>query len=280
MRFSYHTVYAGLLTCFVMVLTSSCKKKYGPIIEIPELKLKEGQTVRTIMESVSEEGTIAILGSDQAGTGELFVQRVRRFEKTKTPDGFRYNILQNDSATNLRWKNQDSPSETKSELIGRPIVAEKKEKEWEMKLAEGNANPEQQEEIDTFKAYANRKWLPSKPVKIGDSWSFEPKFITRIIHKDLEGSNTTGVMTLAAIKDGNAAVTIKILGGGKSVDAKGSIKKADVKLTGTVVYSLETGLELGLDIKGHITSGVQHTNGEIKAVKLPVVIKDRKKIIK
>jgi len=280
MKIAYHSFFVVLLACVSIVLSTSCKKKYGPIIEIPKLKLKEGQTVRTIMESVTEKGTIAILGSDQAGTGELFFQRVRRFEKTKTKEGFRYSILQNDSATNMRWKNKDSPSETKSELIGRPIDAVKKEDGWKLQLAEGNASPEQQDEIDNFEAYANRDWLPLKPIKVGDSWSFNPKFITRIINKDLEASETTGIMTLVAIKDSNAAVSVKIIGGGQSVDEKGAIKKADVNLVGTVVYSLETGLEVGLDMKGYITSGIQNTNGEIKAVKLPVVIKDRKIILK
>ena len=54
---------------------------------------------------------------------------------------------------------------------------------------------------------------------------------------------------------------------------------ASINLTGMVVFSLETGLDIGLDLKGNVTSGVQYTNGEIKAVLLPIVIKIRKKIL-
>ncbi len=279
MRIAYQSLFTSLVTCVLFGLSISCKKTYGPIVEIPELKLKEGQTVRTIMETVTEKGTMTIVGSDQAGIGELFMQRVRIFEQTKTKTGIRYDIQQNDSAANLRWKNQDTPSETKSELIGRPVDAVKEKGHWKLHLAEGSPSPTQQEEIDAFEAYANRGWLPLKPIKVGDSWAFDPKFISHIIHQDLANADATGVMTLKAIEEDKAAISIKIVGGGSSVDDKGSVSKAQVDLLGTVIYSLETGLEIGLNMKGYVTSGIQHSNGEIKAVKLPITITDRKKIL-
>lgn len=270
-----------IFSCLAVALSTSCKKAHDPNarIEIPELKLKKGQTVRTIMETLSEGGTMKILGSEQAGNGEMFIQRVRIFEMTKNKQGFLYKIQKNDSVASLMWKKQDIPSETKSTLIGRPVTAVKKDDQWILQLAEGNASPEQLEEIETFEAHANRGWRPKEPVKIGDSWTFEPKLISHIIHKDLENAEAVGTLTLLAVENGNAAISVKIKGGGTQVDEKGSISKADVDLTGSVIYSLETGLEIALDMKGYVTSGVQHTNGEIKAVRLPLLIKDRKKIL-
>ncbi len=270
-----------IFTCLTVTLSTSCKKATNPnaSIEIPELKLKNGQTIRTIIETLSEGGTMQILGSAQAGNGEMFIQRVRVFDMTKNKDHFVYDIQKNDSVASLMWKKQDIPSETKSTLIGRPITAVKKDGQWVLQLTEGNASPKQMEEIKTFEAHANRGWHPRGPVKIGDSWTFEPKFISHIIHKDLENVEAIGTLTLLAVEDGNAAISVKIKGGGTQVDEKGSISKADIDLTGSAIYSLETGLEIALDMKGHVTSGVQHTNGEIKAVRLPLVIKDRKKIL-
>lgn len=278
---SVRHILALAFVALTLTLLSSCKKNSDPnaAIEIPELKLKNGQTMRTIMETVTEKGTIQILNSEQAGSGEMFIQRVRIFEISKTKKGLLYKIQKNDSVASLLWKKEDIPSETKSTLVGRPITALKQNDQWILQLAEGNASPEQAEEIKAFEAYANRDWLPQKPVKIGESWTFEPNFISHVIHKDLKNADTVGTLTLLAVEDGNALISVKIKGGGSDVDEKGSISKAEVDLTGSVLYSLETGLEIALDLKGYVTSGVQHSNGEIKAVRLPMVIKDRKKIL-
>ena len=279
MKISYRLLFTRLIACLLFSLSISCKKKYGPIIEIPELKLKNGQTVRTILETVTEKGTMTIVGSDQAGIGELFVQRVRIFEKTKTKTGYRYDIQQNDSVANLHWKEKETPSETKSNLIGRPVDSVKEENGWKLHLVEGNPTVGQREEIDAFEAYANRNWLPTTPIKVGDSWSFKPHFISHIIHKDLANAKTSGIMTLKAIEGDKAAISVSIVGGGQTSDGNGTISKAQIDLKGTVIYSLETGLEVGLKMEGTVTSGIQLPNGEIKAVKLPMLINDRKKIL-
>ncbi len=268
-----------IFACLTITLSSSCKKKYGPIIEIPELKLKEGQTVRTIMETVTENGTMKIIGGKQNGTGNMFVQRVRIFEITRTANGYRYDIQQNDSAANLQWQGQEYPTETHTTLLGRPVVATQSDDGWDLELAEGNSSPEQEAEIEAIEAYANRDWLPGHPIKVGDTWPCKPGFIQHFVQTDLVSTDASGTLTLIAIEEGNAAVSVNIQGGGQQVDDKGTITKASINLTGTVVFSIDTGLDIGLDLKGNVTSGIQYANGEIKAVLLPVVIKVRKKIL-
>lgn len=236
--------------------------------------------MRTIMETLTENGTVKIVGGKQNGNGEMFIQRVRIFEKTRTKDGYKFDIQQNDSSASFRWGDQEHPSETHSALIGRPVIAKRGEDGWQLSLAEGNASPEQESEIEAFEAYANRDWLPGHPVKIGDSWPCKPGFIRHFINSDTTHTDASGTLTLLAIKDGNAAVSVHIEGSGTQVDEKkGTISKAGIDLRGTVVFSIKSGLDSGLDLKGKVTSGVQYSNGEIKAVLLPVVIKVRKKIL-
>jgi hypothetical protein len=280
MKIACHPFIGALACCLPISLSPSCKKADPTIVEIHELQLKEGQTVRTIMETLTENGTVKIVGGKQNGTGEMFIQRVRIFEKTRTKDGYKYDIQQNDSAASFRWGDQEHPSETHSALIGRPVTAKHGEDGWQLTLAEGNASPEQESEIEAFEAYANRDWLPGHPVEVGDSWPCKAGFIHHFINSDTTHTDASGTLTLLAIKDGNAAVSIHIEGKGTQVDEKkGTISKAGLDLRGTVVFSIKTGLDSVLDLKGKVTSGVQYSNGEIKAVLLPVEIKVRKKIL-
>ncbi|MFK5924203.1 MAG: hypothetical protein QM496_18655 [Verrucomicrobiota bacterium] len=268
------------LALVTLTLACSCKKSRDPgdAIELPELKLKKGQTVRAIMETVTENGTIKIVGGKENGSGTMFVQRVRVFEKTRTRDGFRYNIQKNDSNASFEWKGQETPSETHTTLTGRPVLATRGDDGWKMTLAEGHASPAQIAEIKAFEAYANRQWLPGHPVKIGDSWPCQPGFIKHFIQSDLIKTSTGGTLTLLSIEGDNAIVSVNIHGSGEHNDQK-TLSKASINLTGTAVFSIQTGLDLGLDLKGSVTSGVQHANGEIKAVLLPVTLKVRKKIL-
>ncbi len=279
MKFVLSPLFTSLALA-TLALACSCKKNRDPndAIELPELKLKKGQTVRTIMETVTEEGTIKIVGGKENGSGKMFVQRVRIFEKTRTEDGFRYNIQKNDSIASFEWKGQETPSETHTALTGRPVLSTRADDGWKMALAEGNASPEQIAEIKVFEAYANRQWLPGHPVKIGDSWPCQPGFIKHFIQSDLVKTNTGGTLTLLSIEDDNAVVSVNIHGSGEHSE-KGTLSKASIHLTGTAVFSIQTGLDLGLDLKGSVTSGVQHANGEIKAVLLPITLKVRKKIL-
>ena len=280
MKSAEHLVSIGfILSCLTISLSSSCKRGSASTIEIPELQIKEGQTVRTIMETVTENGTMRIVGGEQNGTGEMFVQRVRIFEKTRTANGYRYDIQKNDSTANFQWKNQEYPSETHTTLIGRPIVAKRGDEGWELELVEGNPSPEQEAEIEAFEAYANRDWLPGHPVKVGDSWPCKPGFIRHFVQSDLVQTDASGTLTLLTIEKGNAVISVNIQGKGEQADDKGTISKANINLIGTAVLHIETGLDLGLDLKGTVSSGVQQPNGEIKAVLLPVVIKVRKKIL-
>ncbi|MCF6313856.1 MAG: hypothetical protein L3J39_15530, partial [Verrucomicrobiales bacterium] len=184
-----------------------------------------------------------------------------------------------DSVASFTWQGKDIPSETHTTLTGRPVIAEKEGDRWKLKLAEGNASPEQQQEIEVFEAYANRQWLPDHPIKIGDSWPCKPGFIQHFVQTDLVTAQASGTLTLLNIEDDNAVISVNIQGGGQSADNKGSISKASINLIGTAVFSISTGLDLGLDLKGTVTSGVQHSNGEVKAVMLPVVVKVRKKLM-
>lgn len=280
MKIARHPVVGVLACCLPISLSPSCKKADPSIVEIPALQLKEGQTVRTIMETITENGTVKVVGGKQDGNGEMFIQRVRIFEQTRSKDGYKYDIQQNDSSASFRWGGQEHPSETHSALIGRPVTAKRGDEGWELTLAEGNASPEQESEIEAFEAYANRDWLPGRPVAVGDSWPCEPGFIRHFVNSDLINTDAGGTLTLLAIKDGNAAVSVHIEGNGTQVDEKkGTISKAGIDLRGTVVFSAKTGLDSALDLKGKVTSGVQYSSGEIKAVLLPVVVKVRKKIL-
>ncbi len=280
MNIIHHPFVGSLLCCFAITLSPGCKKGDPSIVGIPELQLKEGQTVRTIMETLTENGTVTIVGGDEDGNGEMFIQRVRIFEKTRTKDGYKFDIQQNESSASFRWGDQEHPSKTHSTLIGRPVVAEHSGGAWRLTLAEGNASAEQKREIEAFEAYANRDWLPGHPVEVGDSWPCKPGFIRHFVNSDLINTDAGGTLTLLAIKDGNAAVSVHIEGEGRQVDeTKGTISKASIDLRGTVVFSTKTGLDRGLDLKGKVTSGVQYSNGEVKAVLLPVVVKVRKKIL-
>lgn len=179
-------------------------------------------------------------------------------------------------------KNQTdtSPSPLCDKLLE---VSKPTNREWKFSLDNSLPYYRVEHELDVLTLYLKRSWYPDYPVKLGDSWEFDPILIQALITKDFKNAKTLGTMRLRQIKHTETAtyatIDITINASGANFSSDGTAKDSAIQLSGSMTLNLSTMLEESIEIKGSIHSKIS-TGIDQFDTKLPVTLKVTKAFVR
>jgi hypothetical protein len=268
-----------LLSCFwasAAVVTHADDITFGPV------RAQAGQKIHLISQVDATQGTIEREMDGKVVKGDIGFSRSRDLTWTfRAPaaDGSRRGMVRVTSMntdTTVRMYGKEDKTTEQSPLNGRMISLSKPATgDWTFELDGSLQTLRIEREIGELTRYLKRKWYPEYPVKIGDSWEFDPVWIKHIIEKDLNQAQTIGTMRLRQIRhsaEGRTAlisITVESTGGDFKPD--GTEASAHLDLKGEVSVNLETMLEEQLTLKGTIATRVG-TVGQFVTTRVPVQV--------
>jgi hypothetical protein len=246
------------------------------------LQAQPGQKVRLLSRV---EGTHGTVKREQDGTvvnGSIDFARSRELTWTfRAPaaDGTRRGMARivsmNTEATS-RMAGQEDKTAEQSPLNGKIISFSKPPQgDWSFELDGSLRTLRIEKEIRDLTHYLKRDWFPDHPVRIGDSWEFDPVWIKMIVERDLQNAQTIGTMQLRQIRHSaqgrTALVSITIESTGGDFQADGSESSAAVDLKGEATIHLTTMLEEQLTLRGSIRTRTG-TVGAFTTTEVPIHI--------
>jgi hypothetical protein len=269
------------------ILTAAALVAHADSITFGTVRAQPGQKIHLQSEVDASRGTIERERDGRVEKGEISFSRARDLTWTfRAPaaDGSRrgmVRIASMNTDTTVRMAGKDEKTSEQSPLNGRMISLSKPVSgDWSFDLDGSLKTLRIEREVSELTRYLKRKWYPEHPVKIGDSWEFDPIWIKSIIEKDLQQAQTIGTMRLRQIRhsaEGRTAVisiTIESTGGDFRPD--GTEATAHLELKGEVAVDLQTMLEKQLTLSGNITTRTG-TVGQFVTTRMPIQLTVTKK---
>lgn len=257
---------------------------FGPI------KAQPGQSIRLVTHSETPGGTIQRNYGGRSSNGTINITRDRELIWTfrdPAADGTKRGMVRVPNITTstvTRINGQDEKTEDKSPLIGKMFAMSKAPTgDWKFELDGTVPLTRIRHEIEELTVYLKRDWYPTRELKVGDSWEFDPAWVKMIIEKDLHKAQTIGTMTLRQVRRSAAKqiaiIDVSIRSTGADFRSDGSESSASIELTGQVVVNLATMLDEELELKGNVTSSAGKV-GEKTIIKMPIQLKATKSFVR
>jgi hypothetical protein len=257
---------------------------FGPV------KGQAGQSIRLVTHSETPGGTIRRAYGGRSSDGGINITRDRELIWTfrePAPDGTRRGMVRvsnitTSSVTTLGGKDEkildQSPLNGKMFAMSKPPTGD-----WTFELDGSIPLTRVRNEIEELTVYLKRNWYPTREVKLGDSWEFDPAWVKMLIEKDLHKAQTIGTMSLRQVRRSAAKqiaiIDVAIRSTGADFKPDGSESSASVELTGQVVVNLDTMLDEELELKGTVNTSSGKV-GSATNVKLPIRLKVNKSFVR
>ncbi len=185
-------------------------------------------------------------------------------------------IASMNTESTIRMAGKDEKTADQSPLNGRMISLSKPVTgDWSFDLDGSLQTLRIEREIGELTRYLKRKWYPEHPVKMGDTWEFDPVWIKAIIETDLHRAQTIGTMRLRQIRHSaegrTALISITIESTGGDFQPDGTEATAHLELKGEVTVDLETMLEKQLTLSGNFVTR-NGTVGQFVTTRVPIQI--------
>lgn len=262
------------------VFLASAAVSFGADIVFGPVRAQPGQSVRMISRSETPGGTIELVRDGESSRGTIQISRERDLSWTfrdPAADGTRrgmVSVARISTRTSMSFGGKEETSEDTSPLVGKMFAMSKAPAgDWKFELDGSVPLQQTKKEIDEFTVYLKRQWYPERPVRVGDSWEFDPAWIRMIIEKDLNRAQTIGTMKLRQIRHSAgrqiAVIDVSVRSTGGDFRADGSEASAQIELSGQVVVNLTSMLDESLELKGVIVSS-SGKPGDSRKVTLPV----------
>jgi hypothetical protein len=279
----------SLASAFVVLSALVCPANAAGIVFGP-IKAQPGQSIRLVTHSETPGGTIQRSYGGRSSNGTINISRDRELIWTfrdPAADGTKRGMVRVPNITTstvIRINGQDEKSEDKSPLIGKMFAMSKAPTgDWKFELDGTVPLTRIRHEIEELTVYLKRDWYPTRELKVGDSWEFDPAWVKMIIEKDLNKAQTIGTMTLRQVRRSAAKqiaiIDVSIRSTGADFRSDGSESSASIELTGQVVVNLATMLDEELELKGNVTSSAGKV-GEKTVIKMPIQLKASKSFVK
>jgi hypothetical protein len=249
-------------------------------ITFGSVRAQPGQKIHLVSQVDATQGTVEREIDGKVEKGQISFSRTRDLTWTfRAPaaDGSRrgmVRIASMNTDTTVRMGGKDEKTSEQSPLNGRMISLSKPVSgDWSFDLDGSLQTLRIEREIGELTRYLKRQWYPEHPVKIGDTWEFDPVWIKAIIEKDLQRAQSIGTMRLRQIRhsaEGRTAliaITIESTGGDFRPD--GTEATAHLDLKGEVTVDLETMLEKQLTLSGNLTTR-NGTVGQFVTTRVPL----------
>lgn len=257
--------------------------QFGPVVPKP------GESIRMLSHSETPGGTTERTLEGRTTRGTLSIIRDRDLLWTFRPlgaDGTRrgmvkVNLLTTVTKTGFGGK-EDSTSDP-SPLTGKLFAMSKAPSgDWKFELDGSVPLTRVRDEIEELTHYLKRDWYPTKPVKLGDSWEFDPAWVKAIIQRDLKNAKTIGTMRLRQVRRTQerqvAVIDVNIRSTGGDFKADGTESAASIELAGEMSVNLDTMLDETLELKGKLESSTGTATASTKAV-LPINLRVTKSFV-
>lgn len=278
-----HSRLAAALALVALLTPASAGVTFGPVHAQP------GQSVRLVTHSETTGGTLERTRDDQTARGSITITRDRDLVWTfrdPTADGTKRGMVRVAKLTTssnisiagkVEKSTDDSPLTGQMFAMSKPVTGE-----WKFELDGSVPYTRVQNEIDELKIYLQRNWFPTRELKVGDSWEFDPAWVKLIIEKDLAKAQTIGTMKLQQVRRGEnrqiAIIDVSIRSTGANFQADGSESSAAIELAGQVVVNLDTMLDESLELKGTLTTRSSKP-GAATQMKLPIRLSATKSFV-
>jgi hypothetical protein len=273
-----------------VVLATLVSNAFAAGITFGPVKGQPGESVRLVTRSETPGGTIQRTLNGKPGSGTIAITRDRELIWTfraTAPDGTRRGMVRVPmitTATVVKIDGKEEKTNDQSPLTGKMFAMSKTPTgEWKFELDGSVPLTRVRNEIEELTVYLKRDWYPTREVKVGDSWEFDPAWVKMLIEKDLSKAKTIGTMRLRQIRRAanrqSALIDVTIESTGADFGSDGSQAAASIALTGQVVVNLDTMLDEQLDLNGTVTSSSSKP-GETTKVTLPIQLKVTKSFVK
>lgn len=268
---------SALLTCLWAAVTLAAHADditFGPV------RAQPGQKIHLKSQVDATQGTIEREVDGKLVKGEISFARSRDLTWTfraPSEDGSRRGMVRITSMnadTTIRMNGKEDKTTDPSPLNGRMIALSKPIRgDWTFDLDGSLKTLRIEREIGELTQYLKRDWYPKHPVKIGDSWEFDPVWIKMIIEKDLQNAQIIGTMRLRQIRHSaqgrTAIVSITIESTGGDFRPDGTETSAALDLKGEATINLETMLEEQLTLNGSFSTRIG-TVGQFVTTRVPI----------
>ncbi len=257
---------------------------FGPI------KAQPGESIRLVTHSETPGGTIQRSYGGKSSNGTINITRDRELVWTfrePAADGTKRGMVRVPNITTssvIKINGKEEKTSDQSPLNGKMFAMSKAPTgDWKFELDGSVPLTRIRSEIDELTVYLKRDWYPTRELKVGDSWEFDPAWVKMVIQKDLHKAQTIGTMTLRQVRRSAtkqiALIDISIRSTGADFRPDGSEASASIELTGQVVVNLQTMLDEELELKGMVTTGSGKV-GQGTLVKLPIQLKATKSFVR
>jgi len=254
------------------------------------LRAQPGQKIHLESRVEAAGGTIEREVEGGVEKGEIGFTRTRDLTWTlRAPaaDGTRRGMVKITSMntdTTVRMAGKEERTEDPSPLNGRMISMSKTPAaDWEFELDGSLKTLRIEREMEELTRYLKRKWYPEHPVKMGDSWEFDPVWLKATIEKDLHQAQSIGTMRLRQIRHSvegrTAVISISVESTGGDFRPDGTEASAHIVLKGEVTVDLETMLERQLTLSGTIATR-SGTVGRFVTTRVPIDLTITKKFVR
>lgn len=267
-----------LLSCCAVSLTAH--SIHADDITFGPVRAQPGQKIHLQSQVDATQGTIEREKDGKIEKGEIRFTRSRDLTWTfRAPaaDGSRRGMVKvtgMNTETRVNIQGKEEKTLDQSPLNGRMVSLSKPPNgDWVFDLDGSLKTLRIEREMDELTRYLKRKWYPEQPVKMGDSWEFDPVWLKAIIEKDLQQAQTIGTMRLRQIRhtaEGKTAVVaISVESTGGDFRPDGTEASAHMVLKGEVTVNLQTMLEEKLTLSGTISSR-SGTVGSFVTTQVPI----------
>ena len=262
---------------------SGAQIQFGPLVSRP------GESVRMVSHSETPGGTTERTLDGRTTRGTLSITRDRDLVWTFRPlgaDGTRRGMVkvnQLTTATKTGFGGKEDTVNDPSPLTGKLFSMTKAPAgDWKFELDGSVPLSRVRDEIEEMTHYLKREWYPTKPVKLGDSWEFDPQWVKTIIQRDLKNAKTIGTMRLKQVRRSQdrqvAVIEVNIRSTGGDFKADGTESAAAIDLAGEMSVNLTTMLDETLELKGKLVSSTGTATSSTK-VTLPVNLRVTKTFV-
>lgn len=256
---------------------------FGQVIAGP------GKSINLVSNARSEGGTIEVEKDGRVSKGDIVHSRQRDLSWTfrePAADGAQRGMLSVARISTVSTITLDGKPETTedfSPLSGKMIAMSKPAGgDWKFELDGSVPMHRIDKEISELKLYLNRKWYPTRSVKLGESWEFDPAWIRMIIERELENAQTIGTMRLRQLRKtagkDTAVIDVSVRSTGGDFRADGTATNAQLELNGQIVVNLKTMLDESLELSGTLVKR-SGKPGDSKTITLPLRLSVTKTIL-
>jgi len=210
--------------------------------------------------------------------GTSTVKRQRTYERRILGSGptskLQYTVLIDQTYRKIKIGTKLNESTDRGALVGQIVYGFRDElHHWRLFLKGRTATKRQAVELIEIESYENRRLFQASPVKVGDTWSFEPGFVRNFIERDLGPAYIDAKMTLKSVEtiDGEptAVLSFTIQTNARKAIDNSRISSAIIDLHGTLYVSLTTMLDKKMTMAGTVTTTTRQ-NGITSTIASPV----------